>query len=132
MEYGNLEVYIDNSKSKKSNEAKSKHSSSKKKSEASDEFDADIVSSCVRVITEETDYTSLKTPPSLTPRSNYYQLSEVFDPYSRSFTPHNKRSVTIEEGRNFIIDFDLIEEDGRTTVMVKNIPNKYSQETLLQ
>jgi len=51
MEYGNLEVYIDNSKSKKSNEAKSKHSSSKKKSEVSDEFDADIVSSCVRVIT---------------------------------------------------------------------------------
>jgi hypothetical protein len=30
-----------------------------------------------------------------------------------------------------MIDFKNIELDGRTTVMVKNIPNKYTQEMLL-
>lgn len=55
----------------------------------------------------------------------YYQISEFYDPKMR--TPRNKRSVTIEEGKIFIIDFQNIEHDGRTTVMVKNIPNKYTQ-----
>lgn len=39
--------------------------------------------------------------------------------------------MTFEESRAFIIDYDRIDFDGRTTIMVKNIPNKYDQETLL-
>ena len=43
----------------------------------------------------------------------------------------NRRAVTIEESKAYAIDEKNIETDGRTTVMVKNIPNKYSQELLL-
>lgn len=134
MQYGNIEVYIDNSASKKSEGSRSKESSKKGRSEASQELDREIVSSCVRVITEETDYT-LHTPPSLTPRTSYYNFEQYhfMNIPERAQTPRGRRSATIEDNRgNFVIDFDSIETDGRTTVMVKNIPNKYSQETLLQ
>ena len=67
------------------------------------------------------------TPQSLTPRSQevYYY------PIESGKVVKNKRSVTLEESKAFVIDFNLIEEDGRTTVMVKNIPNKYTQDMLL-
>ena len=44
----------------------------------------------------------------------------------------NKRSITNEESKAFVISYDKIELDGRTTIMVKNIPNKYSQDNLLE
>lgn len=31
-----------------------------------------------------------------------------------------------------MIDKDRVEADGRTTIMVRNIPNKYTQEMLLE
>lgn len=33
----------------------------------------------------------------------------------------------IEGNKSYIIDFESIEVDGRTTVMIKNIPIKYNQ-----
>lgn len=128
MQYDNIDVYIDNSKCKKD-----KSCSDNKKSEVSSDLDEDIVSSCVRMISEETDNTSnaLQTPPHLTPRNSYYQ-NNFFESDPRSFSSRNQRSTTIEEGRNFWIEFEEIEQDGRTTVMVKNIPNKYTQESLLE
>ena len=57
-----------------------------------------------------------------------------YDNYSYAVkgSTRNRRSITTEESRAFVIDFKKIETDGRTTIMVKNIPNKYTQETLLQ
>lgn len=33
----------------------------------------------------------------------------------------------MEGNKSYIIDFDNIEGDGRTTVMIKNIPIRYNQ-----
>ena len=44
----------------------------------------------------------------------------------------NRQSVTVEESRRFTIEYENIDNDERTTVMVKNIPNKYTQEMLLE
>lgn len=38
----------------------------------------------------------------------------------------------MEESKRFVIYYDNIEMDERTTVMVKNIPNKYTQEILVE
>ena len=89
----------------------------------------------MRVITEETDYTSEPYSLPLTPKSseminNYYAMMQYY-PNKDYNSTRNKRSITTEEGKAFIIDFDKIEVDGRTTVMVKNIPNKYTQDILL-
>ena len=43
----------------------------------------------------------------------------------------NKRAISTEESRAYVIDLEKVESDGRTTVMVRNIPNKYNQELLL-
>ena len=89
----------------------------------------------MRVITEETDYTSEPYSLPLTPKSseminNYYAMMQYY-PNKDYNSTRNKRSITTEESKAFIIDFDKIEVDGRTTVMVKNIPNKYTQDILL-
>lgn len=39
----------------------------------------------------------------------------------------NRRAVSSEESSAFIVDVKKIIEDGRTTIMLKNIPNKYTQ-----
>ena len=43
----------------------------------------------------------------------------------------NKRAISTEESRAYVIDLKKINNDGRTTVMVRNIPNKYTQDMLL-
>lgn len=70
----------------------------------------------------------------MTPRS--LEFEPCYDLYNNFYQTRNKpvrnrQSVTIEESRRFIIEYDNIENDERTTVMVKNIPNKYTQEMLL-
>ena len=44
----------------------------------------------------------------------------------------NKKTINSEEGKAYMIDLGLIEADGRTTLMVRNIPNRYTQEMLLE
>ena len=44
----------------------------------------------------------------------------------------NRRAVSSEESSAFIVDINKIIEDGRTTIMLKNIPNKYTQDMLLE
>jgi hypothetical protein len=46
--------------------------------------------------------------------------------------PRNRRAVSSEESSAFIVDINKIIEDGRTTIMLKNIPNKYTQDMLLE
>ena len=36
------------------------------------------------------------------------------------------------ESKKFIIEPNNIENDGRTTLMIRNIPNKYTQDYLLE
>ena len=50
----------------------------------------------------------------------------------RSQSIRNRRIVSQEESREYVIDLRKIELDGRTTIMVRNIPNKYTQEMLLE
>lgn len=38
----------------------------------------------------------------------------------------------MDESRGFVIDIDKVEIDGRLTVMVRNIPIKYTQEMLME
>ena len=72
------------------------------------------------------------TPPSLTPRSSEMDnCYDMYNCYPKSKPVRNRQSVTVEESRRFAIDYDNISNDERTTVMVKNIPNKYTQEMLL-
>lgn len=143
MQYDNIDVYIDNSTRKKSNSKESKSSSRNAKKEDSGESEDEFLESCVRAATEETDNSSntlslsahQMTPPCLTPRSD--ELGNFYEMYDGFYQPkgkvvRNRHSVTNEESKRFIIDYESIIEDGRTTVMVKNIPNKYTQEMLLE
>lgn len=43
----------------------------------------------------------------------------------------NRRAISTEESRAYWIDIGKVETDGRTTIMVRNIPNKYTQDMLL-
>ena len=43
----------------------------------------------------------------------------------------NRRAISAEESNSFKIDVLNIEQDGRTSIMVRNIPNKYTQDMLL-
>ena len=43
----------------------------------------------------------------------------------------NRRAVSREEGTVFQIDLEEIEKDGRTTLMLRNIPNKYTRDMIL-
>lgn len=42
-----------------------------------------------------------------------------------------KKQKPIYEQPYYNINIDRLEDDGRTTLMVKNIPNKYNRELLL-
>ena len=59
--------------------------------------------------------------------SQYY-----YDRMNRNGTIRNRRAISTEESKAFVIDINRIESDGRTTIMVRNIPNKYTQSMLLE
>ena len=68
---------------------------------------------------------------------NEVSANQSFDDYGygeqgkSSENPNrHSRSISLEESRNFIIDIDKVEQDGRLTVMVRNIPVKYTQDML--
>ena len=44
----------------------------------------------------------------------------------------NRRAISTEESRVYMIDVENAVNDGRTTIMIRNIPNKYTQEMLLE
>ena len=56
---------------------------------------------------------------------NYYNYA----PKPQHF--RNRRVITQDESKEFVIDINNLVDDGRTTVMIRNIPNKYSQPLLL-
>ncbi len=69
--------------------------------------------------------------------SNMPMMVQMPDPYAYYYLMknppvRNKRTVSLEESKAFVIDVDQIEVDGRTTIMIRNIPNKYTQEMLLE
>ena len=39
----------------------------------------------------------------------------------------NRRAISTEESRVYMIDVENAVNDGRTTIMIRNIPNKYTQ-----
>ena len=58
--------------------------------------------------------------------------------YPRPNTQRKRRTVSGEEANEYRIFLDQvlinptkIEQDGRTTLMIRHIPNKYSEEMLL-
>ena len=57
MSYEHLEIYIDNS-TNKANSGRNKSTESQKHRDLSPSEESDLVKSCMRVITEGTDYTS--------------------------------------------------------------------------
>lgn len=59
------------------------------------------------------------------PEEYYYYMQRI--PAVR-----NRRAISTEESKDYWIDIDRVETDGRTTIMVRNIPNKYTQDMLLQ
>lgn len=44
----------------------------------------------------------------------------------------NKRAVSAEESSLYCIFLDNIIKDGRTTIMLRNIPNKYTRDMILE
>jgi hypothetical protein len=58
------------------------------------------------------------------PEEYYYYMQRI--PAVR-----NRRAISTEESKDYWIDIDRVETDGRTTIMVRNIPNKYTQDMLL-
>lgn len=93
--------------------------------DAEDEF----VKSCVRVITEETDNTSnpVSARFSIPETYPYYEYQD----YCQRERVRNRRAVSSEESGLFKIDLSLIEKDGRTTLMLRNIPNKYTRDMIV-
>ena len=107
-----------------------------------------MLNSCMRVITEDTEHSShpnsarftpqASTPNNMTmdvnpmmqmiyPPDYYYHLQRQ----SQAPTVRNRRAITNEESKDYIINLNNVRRDGRTTIMVRNIPNKYTQEMLL-
>lgn len=60
--------------------------------------------------------------------SDYYYYHQMHRPPG---AVRNRRAISTEESRAYVIDLDKVENDGRTTIMVRNIPNKYTQSMLL-
>ena len=60
------------------------------------------------------------------PEEYYYYMMKSPGPV------RNRRAISTEESKDFYIDLKKIETDGRTTIMVRNIPNKYTQDMLLE
>ena len=107
----------------------------------------DVVNSCMRVITEDTEHSSNPISARYTPRVNTEQpeinsMNPTYNnamPIMMQIIPEeyyyymmkspgpvrNRRAISTEESKDFYIDLKKIETDGRTTIMVRNIPNKY-------
>ena len=104
--------------------------------------------SCLRVVTEDTEHSSQPTSARYTPMSStpthmtmemnqmmMHPVAEDYYMYQMTRQQHsvrNKRAISYEESSAFVIDIKKVIQDGRTTVMVRNIPNKYSQGMLLE
>ena len=58
-------------------------------------------------------------------QQSFYQY--YYQPVERK-----RKSVTNEEALEFKIDLDNVRNDERTTLMIRNIPNKYTQDLLLE
>ena len=82
-------------------------------------------------------YTSLEGT-----RANSMQMTPMMHMYTEPYyyymdnvhptpTGRNRRVISTEESKAFLVDISKIESDGRTTIMVRNIPNKYTQDMLL-
>ena len=123
-----------------------------KKDSNSEEEDQEVVqvlNSCMRVITEDTEHSShpnsarftpqASTPESMTMEINPMMMQMIYPPdyyyqmqrQSPTPTVRNRRAITNEESKEYVINLDNVGRDGRTTIMVRNIPNKYTQEMLL-
>lgn len=61
----------------------------------------------------------------------YEQLNYIEQNLTMENIRRNKRANSVEESRDNEIDVERVEQDGRCTVMVKNIPIKYTQEMLI-
>lgn len=108
----------------------------------------------MRVITEDTEHSSNPISARYTPRVNTEQpeinsMNPTYNnamPIMMQIIPEeyyyymmkspgpvrNRRAISTEESKDFYIDLKKIETDGRTTIMVRNIPNKYTQDMLLE
>lgn len=111
-----------------------------------------VVNSCMRVITEDTEHSSNPITARYTPDSLPAEMEHchINSSYSASSMPmmmqlndyyyylvksppvRNRRAISNEESKAYVIDIKNIENDGRTTIMIRNIPNKYTQEMLLE
>ena len=61
----------------------------------------------------------------IVPEEYYYYMT-------KSQAVRNRRAISNEESKAYYIDLKNVEMDGRTTIMVRNIPNKYTQDMLLE
>ena len=58
--------------------------------------------------------------------------NEYYCQTNRTGTARRRRVISTEESKAYVIDIKKVEIDGRTTIMVRNIPNKYTQPMLLE
>lgn len=101
----------------------------------------------MRVITEDTEHSSNPISARFTPQTNStptnmngmgvgmmmpYVAQDYYYYYMKGSAVRNRRAVSYEESKVYLIDLSKVEADGRTTIMVRNIPNKYTQEMLLE
>jgi RNA recognition motif-containing protein len=63
---------------------------------------------------------------------NYQELSYLEQNLFQENIRRNKRAISLEENKDNEIDIERVEFDGRCTVMVRNIPIKYTQEMLIE
>jgi hypothetical protein len=75
------------------------------------------------MLADETDTEASSPPRYSLPQSQYYQSLSNFYANYRCQNP---------EMNAFSIELANIEADGRTTVMIRNIPNKYTEGLLLE
>jgi hypothetical protein len=123
------------------------------KSEEEDQMVSAVVNSCMRVITEDTEHSSnpitARYPPECQSAdldmhinasysaANMPMMMQMSDGYYYHYllknpAVRNRRAISNEESRAYVIDVKGIENDGRTTIMIRNIPNKYTQDMLLE
>ncbi len=63
---------------------------------------------------------------------NRFYYSEPRYSWKEGFTmPYGYYYAAQKTNYSFTIEIDNIDADGRTTVMVRNIPNKYSEKLLI-
>lgn len=115
--YGSREMYVDEEPRTPTNGCKPVDLDDE------DSSVSEVVSQCMRAISEETaDRSMTQSIPELYPKN--YQQSTTDLSKSRS-------KMSADEPLFSIRPFD-VEEDGRTTLMLRNIPNKYTQHMILQ